>query len=190
MVLRNQLERVQTVYREYPGQFWILILGTFIDRLGGALIYPFFTLYITRRFNMGMTEVGLVFGVFSVSSIVGSTFGGALTDRLGRKAMLIFGLVTSASATLMMGLANSLGFFLASTLLVGLLAHSGGPAQQAMVADLLPPGPLVAVKLTPSPVVVECSGARLVRAEARDAAGRPAAEPVEYHFELTPAIGE
>jgi MFS family permease len=139
MVLRRQLERVQTVYQEYPSQFWILILGTFIDHLGGALIYPFFTLYITRKFSVGMTEVGLVFGLFSISSVVGSTFGGALTDRLGRKAMLIFGLVTSASATLMMGLANSLGFFLVSTVLVGLLAHSGGPAQQAMVADLLPP---------------------------------------------------
>jgi MFS family permease len=139
MVLRRQLERVQTVYRGYPSQFWILILGTFIDHLGGALIYPFFTLYITRKFSVGMTEVGLVFGLFSISSVVGSTFGGALTDRLGRKAMLIFGLVTSASATLMMGLANSLGFFLVSAVLVGLLAHSGGPAQQAMVADLLPP---------------------------------------------------
>jgi hypothetical protein len=59
----------------------------------------------------------------------------------------------------------------------------------APVADLLPPGPLVAVKLTPSPVVVECSGARVARAEARDAAGRPAAEPIEYRFDLTPAIG-
>jgi MFS family permease len=139
MLLRRQVERVQTVYYEYPRQFWILILGTFVDHLGGALVYPFFTLYITRKFDVGMTEVGLVFGLFSISSVVGSTVGGALTDRLGRKAMLIFGLVTSASATLMMGLANSLAFFLVSTVLVGLLAHSGGPAQQAMVADLLPP---------------------------------------------------
>jgi MFS family permease len=139
MLIRRQLRRAQVTYREYPAQFWILILGAFIDHVGGALIYPFFALYITRKFGVGMTEVGLVFGLFSISSIVGSTLGGALTDRLGRKAMLIFGLVSSASATLMMGLANSLGFFLVSALLVGLLAHSGGPAQQAMVADLLPP---------------------------------------------------
>ncbi|MGD8997999.1 MAG: MFS transporter [Anaerolineae bacterium] len=139
MVLRRQLKRLRAVYYGYPGQFWVLILGTFIDQVGGALIYPFLTLYVTRKFNVGMTEVGLVFGLFSISSVVGSTFGGALTDRLGRKAMLIFGLVTSASATLMMGLANSLAFFLVSAVLVGLLAHSGVPAQQAMVADLLPP---------------------------------------------------
>ncbi|MGD2143578.1 MAG: MFS transporter [Anaerolineae bacterium] len=139
MAFRRQLKRLQTVYHQYPSQFWVLILGTFIDHLGGALIYPFLTLYITRKFSVGMTEVGLVFGLFSISSVVGSTFGGAVTDRLGRKGMLVFGLVTSASATLVMGLANSLGFFLVSTVLVGLLAHSGGPAQQATVADLLPP---------------------------------------------------
>lgn len=86
-----------------------------------------------------MTDVGLLFGLFAISSVVGSTIGGAMTDRLGRKGMLIFGLLGSASATLLMGLADSLGVFLFSTLLVGLLAHSGGPAQQAMVADLLPP---------------------------------------------------
>lgn len=138
MVLHRLLERPRSIYQAYPSQFWILILGTFIDHIGGALIYPFFTLYVTSRFNVQMTEVGLVFGLFAVSSILGSTFGGAMTDRLGRKGMLIFGLVGSASATLLMGLANTLGMFLVCTLLVGLLAHSGGPAQQAMVADLLP----------------------------------------------------
>jgi MFS family permease len=138
-LVQRPLDRARAVYHEYPSQFWILILGTFIDHIGGALIYPFFSLYITRKFNVGMTDVGLVFGLFSVSSVVGSTLGGAMTDRLGRKGMLIFGLVGSASAMLFMGLADSLGMFLVSALLVGLLAHSGGPAQQAMVADLLAP---------------------------------------------------
>ena len=138
MILARQIERLRGVYADYPQQFWILIGSTFIDHVGGALIYPFLTLYVTCRFEVGMTEVGLVFGLFAVSSVVGSTIGGAMTDRLGRKGMLIFGLVGSATATLAMGLAQSLVLFLVSTLFVGLLAHSGGPAQQAMVADLLP----------------------------------------------------
>ncbi|NIO07030.1 MAG: hypothetical protein GTO40_03180, partial [Deltaproteobacteria bacterium] len=55
----NQIKRVRGTYQEYPGQFWILVAGTFIDRLGGALLFPFFTLYITRKFGVGMTTVGL-----------------------------------------------------------------------------------------------------------------------------------
>jgi MFS family permease len=136
----RKFNQAHAVYDEYPRQFWILILGSFIDRLGGALLFPFFTLYITRKFGVGMTTVGVIFGVFSVSSVVGSMFGGALSDRLGRKGLLLFGLVMSALSSLVMGSVNDLGLFLAVVVFVGVLADSAGPARQAMVADLLPEG--------------------------------------------------
>jgi len=110
----------------------------FIDRLGGALMFPFLTLYITRKFGVGMTQVGLIFGLVSISSIVGGVLGGALTDRLGRKGMVVFGLLISAFINLMLGLANSIELIYAGALFVGLFGNAGGPAQQAMVADLLP----------------------------------------------------
>lgn len=138
MFLQRRLKRIRGLYDEYPHQFWVLVLGTFIDRLGGALMFPFFTLYVTQKFDVGMTEVGVIFGLFSISSVVGSMFGGALTDRLGRKGMLLFGLVVSALSSLLMGLVNVIELFFVVTLAVGLLANAGGPAQQAMVADLLP----------------------------------------------------
>jgi MFS family permease len=132
------LDRIRNIYNEYPRQFWILIGALFIDRLGGALIFPFFSLYITKRFDVGMTQVGLLFGLFAITSIAGSMFGGALTDRLGRKGMLIFGLIASALSSLLMGLVGSIELFLGTVLIVGIFANAGGPAQQAMVADLLP----------------------------------------------------
>ena len=131
-------KRVQTIYREYPRQYWVLVLGTFIDRLGGALLFPFFTLYLTRKFGIGMTQVGFIFGIFAISSVVGSMVGGALTDRMGRKGMLLFGLVMSGLSSLLMGVVDSLSLFFVVILLVGVLSETGGPAQQAMVADLLP----------------------------------------------------
>jgi MFS family permease len=132
------IERIRNAYDEYPRQFWVLILCVFIDRLGGALVFPFFTLYITRKFDVGMTEVGLLFGLFSIASVVGSAFGGALADRLGRKGMLIFGLIASAFTSLLMGLVGTIELFFASVLVMGVFAHAGAPAQQAVVADLLP----------------------------------------------------
>ncbi len=138
MPLLEYLKHLRQIYDEYPRQFWTLIVAMFIDRLGGALMFPFFTLYITRRFGVGMTEVGVIFGLFSIASVGGGMFGGALTDRLGRKGMLIFGLVASALSSLLMGVVNSIELFFGSALVVGLFANAGGPAQQAMVADLLP----------------------------------------------------
>ena len=138
MSLYRPLKRMRSIYNEYPRQFWVLVLGTFIDRIGGAIMFPFFTLYVTRKFDVGMTEVGVIFGLFSIASVGGSMFGGALTDRLGRKRIMIFGLIASALTSLLMGLVSSIELFFGSALFVGLFANAGGPAQQAMVADLLP----------------------------------------------------
>jgi MFS family permease len=138
MNLRQRASNVRKVYQEYPRPFWVLILATFIDRLGGFLLFPFFSLYITDHFDVGLTEVGILFAIFSVASIVGSLASGVLTDRFGRKWMLLFGLVTSALSSLAMGFVDSLQVFYILAGLVGLLSNTGGPAQQAMVADLLP----------------------------------------------------
>jgi MFS family permease len=131
-------QRLRSTYNEYPLTFWVLMLGSFIDRLGGSLLFPFFALYITDRFGVGMIEVGLLFTIFSLTSIVGGVLGGALTDKLGRRFMLLFGLVASGLSSLLMGYIGNLHVFYALAAFVGLLSNAGGPAQQAMIADLLP----------------------------------------------------
>ncbi len=138
LFLRGQIQRVTSVVSEYPRPFWTLVVATFIDHLGGALLFPFFSLYITRRFNVGMTEVGILFAMFSISSFVGGALGGALTDRIGRKGMLIFSLLATSLSSLIMGFVGSIQAFYLLALLTGIFTDSGGPARQAMVADLLP----------------------------------------------------
>jgi MFS family permease len=139
-LLAERARHARAVYDEFPQQFWILVGGSFIDRLGGALLFPFLTLYVTQKFGVEMTEVGLLFALYAISGVVGSTLGGALTDRLGRKGMFLFGLVASGASSLVMGFVSDIGLFFGAVVLVGLLAESGGPARQAMVADLLPEG--------------------------------------------------
>jgi predicted MFS family arabinose efflux permease len=132
------IKRIVGVIRDYPSQFWIVVFGTFIDRLGGSMLWPFFTLFITRKFNIGMTQAGLLLFVFSITGMVGSTIGGALTDRFGRKVMILFSLTMSATSAILMGVIDQLSLFVAATVLVGLLADTGGPAREALIADLLP----------------------------------------------------
>ena len=136
--MQNQLDKFRDIYNEYPRTFWTLIAITFIDRVGGAMLYPFFALYLTKKFDIGMTQVGVLFAAFSFSSFIGSLFGGALTDRFGRKGIIIFGLIASALSALLMGLVNTYVAFFLVALLVGILAETSGPARQAMIVDLLP----------------------------------------------------
>ncbi len=132
------LERIHNIYGEYPRQFWILVLGMFIDTLGRTILNPFLLLYVTKKFDVGMTEIGMLFGLMAVANTVGRMLGGALTDRLGRKGMVIFGLVISGLSSLAMGLVGTFEMFFAVVLFVGLVASIGGPAHGAMIADLLP----------------------------------------------------
>jgi MFS family permease len=65
------LARVRATYQEFPLRFWVLVIATFIDRIGGTLIYPFIALYVTEKFDVGMTEAGILFAIFSVCGFVG-----------------------------------------------------------------------------------------------------------------------
>ena len=112
MLFGNTIEKTKSIYQEYPKQFWVIVGSNFIDRIGGALIFPFFALYITRKFNVGMTEVGLLFALFSVTDMLGNMVGGAMTDYLGRKTMIILGLVVSALTSLGMGPGPAAGMVL------------------------------------------------------------------------------
>jgi MFS family permease len=131
------LKNIKQQYEAFPVTFRVLIAGTFIDRVGGALIFPFLSLYVAQRFNVGMTEVGLLFGIWSVSSLIGSMVGGALADKFGRKVIMICGLIFSACSALLMGFVNDIHAFYLLALFAGVFSDIGGPAQQAMVADLL-----------------------------------------------------
>ena len=129
---------LKRIYEEYPRKFWVLIGVYFIDRVGGSLIYPFLSLYITGKFGVGMTQVGVMLAIHSVSAFIGNLLGGALTDRFGRKSMLIVGLVSSASVSLSMGLVQDWTIFYLLVSLTGFLSHIGDPAASAMMADILP----------------------------------------------------
>ena len=131
------LKQIKQQYLSFPRTFRVLIAGTFIDRIGGALIFPFLSLYVAQRFNVGMTEVGLLFGIWSISSLIGSMIGGALADKFGRRIILICGLIFSATSALLMGFVNDMRAFYLLAAFAGIFSDIGGPAQQAMVADLL-----------------------------------------------------
>jgi MFS family permease len=130
--------RVRQIYNEFPRRFWLVVLVSFIDRLGGNMLWPFFTLYITGRFEVGMTQAGLVLGTFSAFGLIGNILGGALTDKFGRKSIILIGLVFSALSTLSLGLVSEFSMLIPLAVGVGLLSRISGPAHQAMVADILP----------------------------------------------------
>ena len=129
---------IKNIYHEYPSKFWMVVGVMFVDRVGGTMLFPFFSLYITQKFEVGMTQAGVILGFFSIFGMLGSMIGGALTDKFGRRSLILFGLVFSALSTLSLGLVNEFWMLYPLAVLTGLLSDVAGPAHQAMIADLLP----------------------------------------------------
>jgi MFS family permease len=134
----NFIKRWIAISNEFPKTFKIIIVTTFIDRLGGSMLFPFFALYLTKRFEVTLVEVGWLFLIFSITGFIGGFVGGALTDRFGRRKMIIFSLVASSLSTAAMGLVDSIEWFYFIGVVSGLFTDVGGPAQQAILADILP----------------------------------------------------
>ncbi len=95
--------RLKKIYHEFPSLFWIVVGVQFIDRIGGTLLFPFFALYITQKFHVGMTQAGILLGMSSLFGLIGGMAGGALTDKFGRRRLILFGLIFSAVSTLAFG---------------------------------------------------------------------------------------
>ena len=137
--MNTLMENARKTYNEYPRAFWVYNAIVFIDRLGGFMLYPFFALYLTEKYDIGMSTVGILFAIFSVTGMAGSAIGGALADRMGRKTVIIASLLLSSLSALGMGFAPTLAIFVGVVVVVGTLGSIGGPAHEAVVADLLPP---------------------------------------------------
>ncbi len=132
-------ERLQKTYNQFPRTFWVVVGTQFIDVIGNTLLFPFFALYVTQKFGVGMTEAGIILGTNSLAGIIGSAIGGAMADRYGRRGIILFGLVVSALSGLTLGFVNKFYLFYGLSVFVGLMGSASHPAHQAMVADLLPP---------------------------------------------------
>jgi len=133
------LSRLKKTYAEFPPLFWIIVVTLFIDSLGSTLLFPFFALYITQKFGVGMTQAGVLLGMSSLFGLIGSVIGGALTDKFGRRRLILFGLVFSALSSLLFGLASDVRLLYFLVVIVGLLSRVSTPAHDAMLADILPP---------------------------------------------------
>ncbi|NTX57420.1 MFS transporter, partial [Myxococcus sp. CA039A] len=67
-----------------PRTFWVLWLGTLVNRLG-TFILPFLALYLTGERGFTVERAGLVASLYGAGAVVAGPLGGMLADRVGRR---------------------------------------------------------------------------------------------------------
>lgn len=120
-----------------PPGFWSLWSTVVLDLLGFGIILPILPLY-TEDLGARGAMLGLVLAAYSLAQLVGSPYLGRLSDRHGRRLVLVIALCGSALGHLITGLAGSVWVVLAARAFDG---FSGGSLSiaHAAAADLAPP---------------------------------------------------
>ena len=114
------------------------ILGiTFIDILGFSILIPLMP-YFVKHFGASDLVVGLLFATFAATQFIAGPIWGNLSDRVGRKAVLIVSQIGATIGWTMLAFAPTIGWVFAARIVEGL---SGGniSVTQAYVADLVEP---------------------------------------------------
>jgi multidrug resistance protein len=112
-------------------------LIVFIDLVGFGIVLPLLPLY-GHRYGAGPLVLGVLLAAYSTMQFVFAPIWGRLSDRHGRRPILLVSLAGQAFGYLLFGLATGLPLLFASRLLAGVCAANIGTAQ-AVVADLTPP---------------------------------------------------
>ncbi|WP_174528649.1 MDR family MFS transporter, partial [Micromonospora maritima] len=120
-----------------PRAFWYLWTGTLINRLG-SFILVFLAIYLTQERDFSASQAGLVIGLWGVGGAVGTTVGGTLTDRWGRRPTLLTAHLGAATMMVALGLARPLWAVAVGALLLGTFAEAARPAFGAMMVDVVP----------------------------------------------------
>jgi DHA1 family tetracycline resistance protein-like MFS transporter len=114
------------------------ILGiTFIDILGFSILIPLLPFFVLK-FGAPDIMVGVVFATYSVCQLFAGPVWGNVSDRIGRKMVLIVSQIGATIAWVLMAFAPSVPFVLLSRALEGLSGGNIG-VTQAYVGDLVEP---------------------------------------------------
>ena len=107
-------------------QLAILFFTLVVVMLGFGMIIPIMPFYI-EAFGAGGSELGFLMAVFATMQFFFSPVWGQLSDRFGRKPILVIGIVGNGISMLFFGLSTQLWMLYASRALAGILSSATMP---------------------------------------------------------------
>ena len=107
--------------------------------IGIGIIIPILPLYIHGLGASGVA-IGFVFAAFSIPRIIGSPLLGYISDRIGRRRLILLGLLGFTIVSFLYVIAETIWQLAAVRFLQGIAAAMVLPVAQAYIGDITPPG--------------------------------------------------
>lgn len=114
-------------FRGLSHEIWLMALVTFVNR-AGAMVIPFLSLYLINVEGFDLPHVGWIMSCFGLGSLVGTYFGGRLTDSIGFYKVILFSLFFGGVGFVLLQFIDSFYGFCLGIFLLTLVTDSGRPA--------------------------------------------------------------
>lgn len=115
-------------------QLYILSFTLLVVMLGYGAVMPIIPFYM-EELGAGGTELGLLVALYAVMRLVFGPIWGSLSDRAGRKPILLIGITGYAITMVWFGLATKLWMLFAARILAGVLSSATSPTTMAYIGD-------------------------------------------------------
>jgi len=114
--------------------FWIIALISLINSLSLTILIPVIYLY-GRQFGLNDFQTSLLFSMYSIAQFFATPVIGKLSDRFGRKPLLVISLLGTVVANLLAGTATTAGVLFFARFLDGITGGNASVAQ-AVISDV------------------------------------------------------
>lgn len=120
-----------------PPLIWIILIGSFFGRGTYFMVWPFLAILLHEKFSLGPANIGLILSVSAMAASLLGFYVGTLSDRYGRRTILILGTAINTCAFALLAVAESLSTFIVSITLCSIGRAIWEPPASALFGDLI-----------------------------------------------------
>ena len=129
------------MFLRFDRRVWLLLFAMLAFRFGHGLYFPFSSIYFHNVLGIPLSLVGIGLAVFAAAGVLSGLVAGPLTDRYGRKPVMLAALAGSSASFFAFSLVGGFAGYLAVSAAHGFVGWSMFEASRnAMVADVTPSG--------------------------------------------------
>lgn len=125
--------------QEFHPIVWSLVVGTVFVRAASSMSMPFLFLYLSNNTDMDLAMIGLTIGAGPLAGTVGGFIAGTLSDRIGRRRVMLGALYVWTLVFVGFALSKNPMVLLLLNMAGGLCRSFYEPVSQALMADVTPP---------------------------------------------------
>ena len=123
--------------KSFPATVHALLFFTLVIRFSYFMAWPFIAVIMTQNYHMTPIAIGVAMTSSALFSVVPGMYGGQISDRLGRRIILLLGCAFSAVGYITLAQATGMGLFIIGLMVIGVSFAWVDPPLRALMSDLL-----------------------------------------------------